>query len=100
MLQRWLNAPGDLIKPPLPPQRGSLTIADLDSATSVDDYAAKVRDWAGSTWAAYASLHPRRKGLDRSGVRLAESGDHGELGIDGRQSESSKRLENGRPLWM
>ena len=57
ILQRWLNAPGDLIKPPPPPQRGSLTIADLDSATSVEDYVANQRGWAESTWAAYGSLH-------------------------------------------
>ena len=57
ILQRWLNAPGDLTKPPPPPQRGSLTIADLDSATSVEDYAARLRGWAESTWAAYGSLH-------------------------------------------
>jgi hypothetical protein len=56
-LQRWLNAPGDLIKPALPPHRGILTIADLDSATNLEDYAARLRGWAESTWAAYGPLH-------------------------------------------
>ena len=57
-LHRWLNGPGVLEKPPLPAQRGALTMADLDG---IDDPAAwreAVRRWAESVWAAYAELHP------------------------------------------
>jgi hypothetical protein len=57
ILQRWLNAPGQLTKPALPQSRGRLTIADLAVATGPQDYGERLQRWAASTWAAYSPLH-------------------------------------------
>jgi hypothetical protein len=56
-LQRWLNAPGMLAKPPLPAARGKLTIADLARVADPDGYSSALDAWARSTWAAYSPLH-------------------------------------------
>ncbi len=56
ILQRWLNSPGELVKPELPRERGALTIADVAAAESPDDYVVRLARWAQSTWAAYAPL--------------------------------------------
>jgi hypothetical protein len=53
-LQQALDGRVDLVKPPIPLERGSLTIADVANAT---DYTAAVDAWARSTWDAYAPLH-------------------------------------------
>jgi hypothetical protein len=57
-LHRWLSGDRRLDKPKLPEQRGVLTIGDLPQGGSPAEWARKVREWAGCTWAAYAQLHP------------------------------------------
>jgi uncharacterized protein DUF5946 len=55
-VQRWLSTRPVLEKPPLPAQRGEITIADAEP----DDpaaYRVALDRWARSTWAAYADLH-------------------------------------------
>src|SRR5258708_4495096 len=61
MIHKYLNGdgPAKLAKPELPASRGATTIADVaaqfgDPAT----YARAVRNWARTTWAAYAPVHP------------------------------------------
>jgi hypothetical protein len=56
-LHRWLSGERRLDKPPLPPGRGATTMGDLPGDADPADWAAAVRDWAESTWAAYADLH-------------------------------------------
>jgi hypothetical protein len=53
-LQRSLDGRVDLVKPAIPRDRGSLTIADVAGAA---DYTTAVDAWARSTWDAYAALH-------------------------------------------
>ena len=57
VLQRWLDAPGDLVKPPLPAARGAVTIVDVAPANDPDDYLRRLDLWASSTWEAYSGLH-------------------------------------------
>ena len=53
-LQRALDGPVELVKPAIPSERGSLTIADVTAAL---DYSPAVEAWARTTWDAYAPLH-------------------------------------------
>ena len=53
-LQRSLDGRVDRAKPPIPRERGKLTIADV---TAAHDYTAAVDAWARSTWEAYSPLH-------------------------------------------
>jgi hypothetical protein len=57
-LQRSLNGKLALEKPPVPEQRGSLTIADvLAAASDPGAYSRVVDAWTHSVWQAYAPLH-------------------------------------------
>ena len=56
-LRRALDGPVELVKPEIPRERGSLTIADVAAVSGADAYPATVDAWARSTWDAYASLH-------------------------------------------
>ena len=57
-IQRWLSRRPELTKPPLPKERGPLTIAAVRAATDLNDHKAAVDGWARGTWDAYAALHP------------------------------------------
>ena len=56
-LQRALDGTPQLEKPPIPPERGALTIADVATAADGNNYTQAVTAWATSTWTAYAPLH-------------------------------------------
>lgn len=56
-LRRWLDGPGRMAKPDLPPSRGSLTIASVRDAADPEAHAAAVERWAADIWSAYAPLH-------------------------------------------
>lgn len=61
-LRRWLNGPRRLEKPPLPADRGGITLGDL---LGIDDPAAwreAVTRWAGGAWEAYRDLQPVARG--------------------------------------
>lgn len=57
-LHRWLNGECRLDKPPLPERRGAMNIGDFRMESGPEEWGEKVRQWAESTWAAYAELHP------------------------------------------
>lgn len=50
-----------------PAFRGSLTIADVPSASDPDDHARRVWAWARSVWEAYRQHHGWAHGIDASG---------------------------------
>lgn len=56
-LRRWLSGDRRIDKPSLPETRGELTIGDLPEAAAPAQWAAEVRRWAESVWAAYGALH-------------------------------------------
>jgi len=57
-LRRWIAAShASLNKPPLPSERGRLTVADVRNTTTPIMYAHAVDRWARATWEAYAPLH-------------------------------------------
>lgn len=56
-VQRWLSGPSPIAKPQPPPSYGALTIGDLAAADDPIRYGDVMREWARSTWRAYASLH-------------------------------------------
>jgi hypothetical protein len=68
-LQRWLNGPSALVRPPIPAVRGAVTIADLLPAGDPREYGEALGRWAQSTWAAYSPLH----GLARAYLDAANS---------------------------
>jgi hypothetical protein len=55
-VQSWLSRTRHIEKPAVPPLRGTVTIADLAHAPP-EEYAAAVRRWAASVWAAWAEHH-------------------------------------------
>lgn len=56
--QRWLNGNPALTKPPLPRDRGELTILSILDVREPEAFAEAVQRWAHSTWQAYEPLHP------------------------------------------
>ena len=62
-VQQWLSGPKALQRPdqPEPGQRGTLTILHVHAATDPDDHIRRVREWAGSVWAAWQTFHPIAK---------------------------------------
>ena len=57
-LRRWLNSRPAIVKPPLPASYGEVRIDALLDARTPEAAAAAIQRWAGSTWEAYAALHP------------------------------------------
>lgn len=55
--ERGLQVLQRCAKPPLPAERGQLTIAGLAAASDPDDYMVRLDRWARSVWEAYAPLH-------------------------------------------
>lgn len=56
-IQRWLNGPVTLAKPPVLSRRGTLTIADVRAADNAEAHGQLVRAWAKDVWAAYETQH-------------------------------------------
>jgi hypothetical protein len=70
-LRRWLDGAVDIAKPDLPADRGTMTIADINTIDDPAAFADSVRKWGNVVWAAYAPLHAiARAWLDRA---LAEA---------------------------
>lgn len=55
-VQRWLSGPSPIVKPPLPPSYGAVTIRELVDADDPVRYGEVLCRWARSTWDAYAPL--------------------------------------------
>ena len=56
-LQQWLNGAARIEKPqPLSPL-GSMTVADVRSASNAEEHIRLVRAWAANVWEAYRSQH-------------------------------------------
>ena len=56
-IQRWLNGAITLMKPPVLDSLGTLTLADVRTATSPAEHESRVRLWASDVWATYRSQH-------------------------------------------
>jgi hypothetical protein len=57
-LNRWLNGPGRLEKPPLPAARGAVTLGDVEAIDQPGPWREAVRSWAEAAWEAYRDLQP------------------------------------------
>ena len=53
-IQRWLDGPADIVKPPVIETRGRKNIRTATDAADAA-YPSAVRQWASAVWAAYAS---------------------------------------------
>jgi 2-succinyl-5-enolpyruvyl-6-hydroxy-3-cyclohexene-1-carboxylate synthase len=71
-VQRWLSRTRSVEKPAVPRARGQITIAEVANARP-DEYAAAVRRWAESVWAAWRQHQPLARewiaAAQRSGSR-------------------------------
>ena len=56
-IQKWLNGPSALQKPPVLSHLGDMTVMGVRAAGDVDEYKQCVREWAMNVWGAYASQH-------------------------------------------
>lgn len=56
-INRWLNGRVPLEKSDVLRERGSLTVASLQSARDADEHRQRVQAWAADVWAAYSSQH-------------------------------------------
>jgi hypothetical protein len=68
-VQKWLDGPKTLERPPDPPprRRGTITIVHVHSAADVEQHVRRVREWAQSTWEAWASY----QALARKWIEMA-----------------------------
>jgi hypothetical protein len=66
-LNRWLDGPASFAKPPLPEERGALTLADVEAIEDPVLWAEALRRWAESVWEAYRALQPLARDLARNG---------------------------------
>ena len=59
VVQQWLNGSHAFARPgePAPRQRGSLTVMHVHEAADFEDHLRRVREWARSTWEAWAAFH-------------------------------------------
>ncbi len=63
-VQRWLSTNPKIDKPAqIPGQRGSLTIAQIQSVADADEYGNRVREWAQDVWGAWSEHHALAKQL-------------------------------------
>jgi len=62
-VQQWLNGRRALDRPgqPGPGRRGTLTVEHVHAAGEPEDHVRRVREWARSTWEAWADYHPFAK---------------------------------------
>ena len=70
-VQQWLNGAKSLERPGEPPPlaRGRLTILHVHHARNPEEHLARVREWAHSTWQAWATYHD----MARRWIHAAES---------------------------
>ena len=74
-IARWLDGPSQPDKPSLLTARGDRTIADVVNARPDEAFAAAVRDWAESVWAAAEPQHAlARRWLADTGVKPLADG--------------------------
>jgi hypothetical protein len=52
-----LNRPNEFLAPPLPLQRGSITVKDVTKATTADECVELVRKWVEGVYSAWSSNH-------------------------------------------
>ena len=57
-LRAWLDGPRALDKPPIPSDRGAITLGDLAGIDDPAAWRAALKRWAASTWEAWRDLHP------------------------------------------
>jgi uncharacterized protein DUF5946 len=58
-----------------PPSLGAITVVDVAGAATPDEHLRRVRTWAASAWAAWASYHGTIRGWIPEGVGSAGSND-------------------------
>jgi hypothetical protein len=68
-IQRWLNGVVPLEKPEMLAERGQMTVADLQAASSPQEMERLGQAWAEDVWEAYASQHA----LARQWIQIAVS---------------------------
>jgi hypothetical protein len=56
-LRRWLDGNRALEKPPLPTDRGAITLGDIEGIEDPAEWREAVRGWVQSIWSAYGDLH-------------------------------------------
>jgi hypothetical protein len=56
-IQRWLNGAVPLEKPEVLSARGTLTVADVQTAPDAAELERRVQAWADEVWLAYAAQH-------------------------------------------
>lgn len=56
-LRRWLDGATAIEKPPLPDDRGEMTIADIAELDDPSAFAITVKRWGENVWEAYRPLH-------------------------------------------
>lgn len=69
-IQKWLNGAVSIEKPETLPYLGSITIAEVRAARTVEEHKKLVRVWAENVWEAYAAQHD----VTRAWIRTAVSG--------------------------
>jgi hypothetical protein len=57
-LRNWLDGPRALDKPPVPAERGAITLADVKNIGDPAAWREALHRWAEATWAAWRDLHP------------------------------------------
>ncbi|MGH9443706.1 MAG: DUF5946 family protein [Thermoanaerobaculia bacterium] len=57
-IRQWVERNPQLVRPPLPAERGARTVGDVAAASSPAEYQAAVEAWGRSAWDAYAELQP------------------------------------------
>ena len=57
-IRAWVERNPTRVRPPLPPRRGVVTIADVAAAASATAHRMAVDLWARSVWDAYGALQP------------------------------------------
>jgi hypothetical protein len=67
-IPRWLSGAAPPPKPPVLERRGALTIAQVRGADGPEENERRVRAWAESVWAAYASQHETARAWVRSAL--------------------------------
>ncbi len=71
-IQKWLNGPRQLEKPPILPFWGAMTIADVWEASPAAR-AGVTQAWIASVWAAYASQHDLARAWIQDALALSHS---------------------------
>lgn len=68
VIQKWLNGALPIEKPERLPYLGRLTIADVRTAHTAEEYGQLVRAWAEDVWAAYVTQQDLARGWIREAL--------------------------------